>query len=286
MSGPKFSIVTPSYNMLTYLQRCHRSIVDQDGADVEHIVVDGGSSDGTVEWLSRQNDLRFVSEPDEGMYDAINKGLRMCSGDIVAYLNCDEQYLPNVLSSVAGCFARRPRADVVFGDALVIDSDGHLLAYRKSHTPRRAYIWTSYLYTLSCATFVRRGVIERGFRYDTQYQAVADADFVLRLLQAHHRFVHLREYLAAFTVTGGNKIREATSVEEVKSLRAEAPTWMKVSTAALYRGPDPRESCLWCLLTSIPFILQCLYWRESTQPCDLCGIQPIVPTQVVEVSRA
>lgn len=202
--------------------------MDQQSIDVEHIVVDGGSSDGTVEWLRRQHDLEFISEADNGMYDAINKGLHMSSGDIVSYLNCDEQYLPGVLCSVAECFARDSSTDVVFGDVLIVDPDGRLIAYRKSHTPRRAYIWSSYLYTLSCAMFVRRRVIEDGFGYDTRYSAVADADFVLRLLHAKYAFRHLKEYLAVFTVTGGNKIRESTSIDELESLRSRAPAWVKV----------------------------------------------------------
>ena len=144
----RFSIVTPSYNMLPYLKLCHGSVMDQRGADVEHIVIDGGSTDGTVEWLQQQRDLIYVIEADEGMYDAINKGICLASADLVAYLNCDEQYLPGALSLVSECFRAQPEADVVYGDTIVIDQSGEFIAYRKAYTPRRSYIQASYLYIL------------------------------------------------------------------------------------------------------------------------------------------
>src|SRR5205809_81991 len=90
---PRVSVITPSFNMLEFLKRCHRSVADQ-GVHLEHIVMDGGSSDGTAEWLAGSDVSLWQSASDAGMYDAVNKGLQLASGDILAYLNCDEQYLP------------------------------------------------------------------------------------------------------------------------------------------------------------------------------------------------
>ncbi len=90
----KVSVVTPSYNMLDYLKRCHKSVADQRGVDVEHIVVDGLSTDGTKEFLESQASIHAIIERDQGMYDAVNKGLLTARGEIMSYLNCDEQYLP------------------------------------------------------------------------------------------------------------------------------------------------------------------------------------------------
>ena len=86
-----FSIVTPSFDMHSYLKLCARSVEDQQGPSTEHIVVDGGSRDGTVEWLREHPELNSVSEPDQGMYDAINKGLSMAKCALIGQLNCDEQ---------------------------------------------------------------------------------------------------------------------------------------------------------------------------------------------------
>jgi glycosyltransferase involved in cell wall biosynthesis len=99
-SNIDISIVTPSYNMLDYLKRCHASIADQEKVSFEHLVIDGASKDGTPEWLRENPDIVSLSEPDNGMYDAINKGFRLAKGRILAYLNCDEQYLPGTLKYV------------------------------------------------------------------------------------------------------------------------------------------------------------------------------------------
>src|SRR4051794_30732105 len=151
---PDFSVVTPSFNMLNYLRRCHASVADQ-GAKVEHIIVDALSADGTADWLAEQKDATAIVEGDRGMYDAVNKGLRRSRGGIVSYLNCDEQYLPNALRTVREYFSAHPAIDVVFGDALLIKPDGSLLAYRKGYPPRWPYIVASHLYVLSCTMFMR-----------------------------------------------------------------------------------------------------------------------------------
>ncbi len=233
MSDPDFSIITPSFNMLGYLKRCSASVADQEGVSFEHIVVDGSSTDGTVDWLRRRPWIRSVSEPDSGMYDAINKGLAMARGDIVAHLNCDEQYLPGTLSAVREHFRRHPKADAVFGDVLFVEPSGHLIAYRKSHQLRWFYVLSSYLYVSTCATFFRRRLIEDGLRFRTDLQAVADADLVVRLLRMGRRFSHLRRYLAVFTMTGHNRMMDPESMREEAEFKSSAPTWVRRMTRLL-----------------------------------------------------
>ena len=136
----KFSIITPSLNQLDYLKRCIASVADQRGVEVEHIVMDGGSTDGTVEWLEVATErystdtyqLSSVSEADEGMYEALNKGFDRASGDVFSWLNCDEQYLPWTLQEVADYFARHPDIDFACGNTLMLDLDGKLLTFRKN----------------------------------------------------------------------------------------------------------------------------------------------------------
>src|SRR5271170_6218687 len=93
---PSISIVTPSYNMLEFLKLCSASVKDQD-IPVEHIVMDGGSSDGTKEWLKNNPSIIGVSKKDSGMYNALNKAIDMAEASIIGHLNCDEQYLPGTL---------------------------------------------------------------------------------------------------------------------------------------------------------------------------------------------
>src|SRR5579864_8457246 len=99
-----FSIVTPSFRSSRWLKLCIASVADQAGVEFEHIVQDAGSDDGTLEWLPHDTRVRAYVEKDSGMYDAINRGYRRAKGDLLAYLNCDEQYLPGALQKVRDFF--------------------------------------------------------------------------------------------------------------------------------------------------------------------------------------
>ena len=124
------SVITPSYGQLDWLRLCAASVADQEGIDVEHIVQDGGT-DGISEAQIQpargaECQLRLYVEQDKGMYDAINRGLRRSEGEICAYLNCDEQYLPGALAQVTAAFGRSPKTDVLFAGSLVVDGRGTL----------------------------------------------------------------------------------------------------------------------------------------------------------------
>ncbi|MFA6173251.1 MAG: glycosyltransferase family 2 protein [Kiritimatiellales bacterium] len=227
----KFSIVTPSLNQLPCLRQCVFSVADQCGAEVEHIVIDGGSTDGTIAWLEKSAEqlsadryqLSFVSEPDEGIYDALNKGFTRSSGGVFAWLNCDEQYLTGTLQKVAGFFETQPEADFVYGDVLLIDPEGKLLTCRKNPPLRRAYVLADHLYTQSAAMFFRAGIFSSGVRFDTAWKAVGDCAFVVRALEAGFHSTQIRDYLSVCTMTGQNVSRGRAGVEELKSFRRQVP---------------------------------------------------------------
>jgi glycosyltransferase involved in cell wall biosynthesis len=226
---PFFSIITPSHNMLPYLKACCSSVQDQ-GVALEHIVVDGASTDGTREWLSGTENILSISEKDNGMYDAINKGIKRASGEIIAYLNCDEQYLVGTLKKVQDFFLAHSFTDILFGNTLIIQPDGQLLAYRKGFTPRWQYIWGSYMYVHSSSMFVRREVFDAGFLFNTQWKTIGDADFVVRILRNNFSVIHIKEYLSAFIMTGSNLGGYALAESELKQFRSSAPFWLRYST--------------------------------------------------------
>ena len=231
--SPQVSIVTPSYNMLEYLKRCHASVLDQAGVVAEHIVVDGLSQDGSVDWLQGQSTLTAICKEDRGMYDAINTGLAASKADILSYLNCDEQFLPGALEAVVHFFDFHPEIDIVFGDALLINPAGDLLAYRKGYTPRAIYVAASHLYLLSCTMFFRRKVVESGILFNSHLSDIADQEFVFSALRKGFKARHLRRYLSAFTFTGKNKSTSENARREAREFRQRAPRWITLTAPAL-----------------------------------------------------
>lgn len=204
MTGPTFSVVTAVRNGMPQLRRCVGSVRAQ-GMAVEHVVQDGLSTDGSAEWLRSQADLAVVSECDDGMYDAINRGWWRSGGDIVSWLNADEQYLPGTLAAVGEIFRSHPNAEIVFGDALIVDASGALIAARREIPLRRAYVAGSFLYALSCATFFRRSLLDRGdLVFNPDRRIAGDAELLLSLLRKRYRAHHVARYLSLFTIDGTN----------------------------------------------------------------------------------
>lgn len=201
----KFSIVTPCYNGIQYLPQAVGSVRGQEGVEREHIIQDAQSSDGTVQWLETQPGLSFCSEADKGMYDGINRGWARASGDILSWLNVDEQYLPGVLKKVAREFEQDPEIDAVYGNTIMLTPQGEPLAARREIPLREIYVKNGFLYTLSCSLFFRRRLWDEGIlRINDTYRNAGDMEMILRLLKAGKRFKQMHEYLSLFGVDGNN----------------------------------------------------------------------------------
>jgi len=128
-SWPKISIVTPSYNQAQFLERTILSVLNQNYPNLEYIIIDGGSTDGSVEIIKKYEKYLayWVSEKDKGQADAINKGFQKSSGEILAYINSDDTYNPGAFLKIAKAFAKSPRADLMFGNVNHIDSYDKLI---------------------------------------------------------------------------------------------------------------------------------------------------------------
>ena len=222
------SIITPSFRSSRWLRLCLPSVADQC-APHEHIVQDAGSDDGTLDWLPRDPRVRAYVEKDRGMYDAVNRGYRRAAGEILSYLNCDEQYLPGALEKVRGYFQAHPEVDVLFGDCLVVNADGSYRCERRSLTPQLWHTWTaSNLSFLTAATFLRRRVLEQhGLWFKVEFRDAGDQDWALRLVRSGLKTAVLPEFLSVFTETGHNMNLGANAGRERREFHATAPSWMR-----------------------------------------------------------
>jgi glycosyltransferase involved in cell wall biosynthesis len=193
---PLVSIVTPTLNQGGFIEATIRSIRGQTYDHYEHIVVDGGSTDGTLDILARLDGtypMRWLSEPDRGMYDAVNKGMRLATGDILCYLNSDDLFFPWTLETVVEAFAAHPEADFLFGDALGLSPDG-----REDIRFQPTFRWGFLLYASSFVqptVFWRRSVAEEVGDFDASMRLAGDLDYWLRMGQ-ERGFLQVHELLA------------------------------------------------------------------------------------------
>lgn len=228
----RVSVVTPSFRGGPWLRLCLASVADQ-GVEAEHIIQDAGSDDGTLDWLPQDPRVRVFVEKDAGMYDAINRGLRRATGEICAYLNCDEQYLPGTLKAVVDFLTAHPDVKVLFGDVVMVDAQGRYLCHRKVQPPRLAHTWTCHLSTLSCGMFFRRKLVEPGgYWFDGSYRSGGDGEWMVRLLRAGVRMAALRQFTSVFTQTGKNLGQQPVWRAEWRRLRDTAPAWMRLLSPA------------------------------------------------------
>jgi hypothetical protein len=203
--GRLVSVVTPTLNQAQYLEATVRSVRAQGYPDIEHIVVDGGSTDGTLELLRRSTDdgpLRWISEPDTGMYDAINKGLALATGEVLAYLNSDDAYLPWAVEVALRVFERRPEVELVFGDGVkVYEAEG--IQRLRLFPPFDPISLANYESIMQPAVFWRRSLFERIGGFDRGMRYVADLDYWLRASRAGAGIAHVDEVIAIERIHAG-----------------------------------------------------------------------------------
>ncbi len=200
MNRPSIAVVTPSLDQADFLERTIRSVLDQGYPGLEYLVLDGGSSDGSVEIIRRYADrlAYWASGPDGGQAAAVNDGWRRSSGDILGWINSDDWYLPGALATVATAFAEHPEVDVVYGRCRVVGPDGGELGEVGEPFDRRTMLVARDLVPQPSA-FIRRAAVERVGPLDERLRYSLDYDLFIRLtLDRPPLFVP--DVLAAFTV--------------------------------------------------------------------------------------
>ena len=201
----KISIVTPSYNQGQFIERTLQSVACQAGAEIEHVVFDGGSTDNTVEVLKNFSPpVRWVSKKDKGQTDAVNQGIRATDGEIIGWLNSDDIYYPGAIECVVAYFNAHPEVDLVYGMADHIDLEDH--AFENYPTEP----WDFERLKETCficqpALFFRRRVIEQHGLLDESLNYCMDYEYWLRLGMKGVRFAYLEERLAGSRLYADNK---------------------------------------------------------------------------------
>lgn len=225
------SIVTPSFRQLDWLRLCIASVADQTDVEVEHIIQDAGTP-GIEAFLQthfgsllEKKRLLLYVEKDDGMYDAVNRGYSRASGDILAYLNCDEQYLPGALKTVQDFFQAHPHIEVVLAGSIVTDADGHYLCHRHLMVPHPQGIWFRFP-VLTSSVFIRRQVaFERRISFNPRWRDLGDFHWMLELVKNKVPMAVCDSFTSVFADTGENMNLKPNALKEKAETKAMIPRW-------------------------------------------------------------
>lgn len=201
---PLVTVVTPSFNSAAYIRETIESVLNQDYAPIEHIVVDGASTDGTLEILRQYPHLVWVSEPDRGQSHALNKGFQMAQGEIIGWLNADDSYQEGAISIAVAALEQNFGIDIVYSDCNYVDEEGGLLRISKGEPFDLIRLFSVY-YIKQPTVFMRRGVIDDLGGVDERLHYVLDWELWFRA-GLHYKFRYLEDVtLANFRITPGTK---------------------------------------------------------------------------------
>ncbi|PTQ93221.1 glycosyltransferase involved in cell wall biosynthesis [Mucilaginibacter yixingensis] len=210
---PKLSVITVVYNDARHIERTMRSVIGQTYTNIEYLVIDGASTDGTLDKIKQQGHkiAQLISEKDKGIYDAMNKGLAKATGDYVIFMNSGDEFYDN--ETVAHVFAAAPDADIYYGETEMITDQQVSLGQRRHKAPER-FTWRGFKYGMSIshqAIYVRRSMAEP---YDPKYQLSADIDWIIRATKKAKTIVRVPGYVAKYMVGGMSKTKHKQSLME------------------------------------------------------------------------
>jgi glycosyltransferase involved in cell wall biosynthesis len=216
---PKISIITVCYNAETLIERTMQSVFSQTCSNIEYIIIDGKSTDNTIEIVrnfqfnnSTIQQFNSISEPDTGIYDAMNKGLGAATGDYVWFINAgDEIYDPTTIEKLIPCFEKN--ADVIYGDTVRVDESGHILGLREKRPPKK-FTWKSFRMGMTVchqSILISRNIVPN---YDLQYKISADIDWVIRAMKQAKNVCNSHQILSRFLVGGYSQQRRKKALKE------------------------------------------------------------------------
>ena len=215
-NNPSLSIITVTKNARQALSVTRESLLRQDFVDFEWVVIDGNSSDGTARDFEDSNilNLKFISEPDDGLYDAMNKGIKNAKGDIIGILNANDTYLDGTLNLVSKVAQENPDYDVFYG-AVSVDGQGQYFISHESLEKKMIY---------HPSIFIRKSVYEKVGVFDTRYKIAADYDFILRVKKRKFGFFAINQTITNYQSGGISSKHVFTSVKETLFIQLKYPS--------------------------------------------------------------
>ncbi|MES2265477.1 MAG: glycosyltransferase family 2 protein [Bacteroidota bacterium] len=210
---PVLSVITIVYNNARDIERTMLSVLNQTYEAIEYIVVDGASNDGTLEIIKRYEGriAKLVSEKDKGIYDAMNKGLALATGDYVIFMNSGDEFYD--IGTVEKVFDTAPNADIYYGETEMVNDERESLGQRRHKAPAK-FTWRDFKFGMSIshqAIYIRRSLTQP---YDPKYQLSADIDWIIRAAKKAIKIVKVDGYVAKYLVGGMSKARHRQSLLE------------------------------------------------------------------------
>jgi glycosyltransferase involved in cell wall biosynthesis len=204
MQHPMISIVTPSYNQSEFLERNIISVLDQNYPNFEHIVIDGRSTDHSIQILQKYEHLKWTSENDRGQSHAINKGFKHSNGEIIGWLNSDDVYMPDTFTKVERIFKQCQNVDFIFSHCLRIDAEDRILSMAQGKDPEKYDVLNYPNYIPQPTVFFRNKIFKKTGYLVEDYQYVMDFDY-WRRISKNHKMMLINDIFAAFRMHGDSK---------------------------------------------------------------------------------
>lgn len=282
---PKITVVTPTFNSRHTLRETLESVRSQNYPHLEHLVMDGGSTDGTLDILKHFPHVTWVSEKDEGHYHAMNKGILRATGEIVNVLNSDDCFRPGALQAVGSAFAEHPEWEALFGDVVYVDADSREIFSRQEAKWDYDVLRFGTVYVIHPTLFVRKSVHDRiGVFRHKEFLNCCDYDFLLRMGRANCQIGHLRQFLVNYRFHEhgqsadrriiNNTRREANLLRREHGLPGGLLGWMCHSWFRLVRQGQKLRYLGRCDLVPGLVILR-KHMREKTQFSSNIGLDKL-----------